>query len=202
MPRYVLEEPTGGCSEPFEAASDEEALEEARERVGEWVDPDAEGHTVWVREDLLCLDDSRYGRLVTTLLRALHPARRCAEGEHRWIAGRRLAHLLVGGDPGNPGVWASGGGVRVTEVCARCGITLTRDTWCCCAQRGGEPHECRFVEPVEVAERRLEEAWGAEVAQWVFGEVERGPAEWLERLWAEAALGPEAVEGRSWRPSP
>jgi hypothetical protein len=44
---------------------------------------------------------------------------------HNWKA----PHELVGGIEDNPGVWGSGGGVKIHEVCVRCGCGKLTDTW-------------------------------------------------------------------------
>ena len=47
------------------------------------------------------------------------------DGDHDW----RAPHEIVGGCQSNPGVWASGGGVVIIEVCVRCGCARITDTW-------------------------------------------------------------------------
>lgn len=50
----------------------------------------------------------------------------CATGhEHVW----ETPHDIVGGDPQNPGVRSSGGGVECTSVCVHCGCERTTDSW-------------------------------------------------------------------------
>lgn len=49
----------------------------------------------------------------------------CPEGEHDWIA----PYDVVGGCKSNPGVWGSGGGVTIGEVCLHCGCSRHTDTW-------------------------------------------------------------------------
>lgn len=46
-------------------------------------------------------------------------------GDHDW----QSPHELVGGCESNPGVWGSGGGVRMQTVCMHCGCARTADTW-------------------------------------------------------------------------
>lgn len=41
----------------------------------------------------------------------------------------RAPHCLVGGIKENPGCWGHGGGVIYHEVCVRCGLCRTTDTW-------------------------------------------------------------------------
>ena len=45
--------------------------------------------------------------------------------EHEWTSPWRI----VGGLKENPGVWGNGGGVRITEVCQKCGCGKNTDTW-------------------------------------------------------------------------
>lgn len=175
---YELRDDFGNASDPFPAASDEEALEAAPRHLGDWPDPDAEGRTVWAVEQLWRTEPAYVGEVT----QARHPALTCAAGgEHRWIEGRRLRYLLLGGSAQEPGVWGSGGGVQLSEVCARCGVQVTRDTWCTCGQLAGDPHECRWVVGAEETRRALEEAQEAEpVLDLLRAEIARGPAEFLE----------------------
>jgi hypothetical protein len=47
------------------------------------------------------------------------------ENKHRW----ETPYELVGGCKENPGVWGSGGGVIIKEVCIHCGCVRNTDTW-------------------------------------------------------------------------
>jgi hypothetical protein len=47
------------------------------------------------------------------------------ENKHRW----ETPYELVGGIEENPGVWGSGGGVIIKEVCIHCGCVRNTDTW-------------------------------------------------------------------------
>lgn len=50
----------------------------------------------------------------------------CENGEeHEWTS----PWQIVGGLKENPGVWGNGGGVRITEVCQKCGCGKLTDTW-------------------------------------------------------------------------
>lgn len=53
------------------------------------------------------------------------PPCRDAAAEHDW----REPHELVGGLAENPGVFGSGGGVRIESACVRCGAGRTWDQW-------------------------------------------------------------------------
>lgn len=55
-------------------------------------------------------------------------APKCLDGKrdtHDW----QSPHAIVGGIKENPGVWGHGGGVKITEVCVRCGCGRHTDTW-------------------------------------------------------------------------
>ena len=56
---------------------------------------------------------------------------------HAW----RSPHALVGGLKENPGVFGSGGGVTIHEVCVRCGLHRHTDTWDQSWTGTGEPVE-------------------------------------------------------------
>lgn len=54
------------------------------------------------------------------------PAPDCEDGEeHDWACD----HAVVGGCEENPGVWGSGGGVRMVRHCRLCGCGQHTDTW-------------------------------------------------------------------------
>jgi hypothetical protein len=145
---YALVGDEGAESDPFEAGSDEEAIAEARQRVGEWIDPTEISDTAWVVERLVeVVGDER--REVGEVARRIEPeaATTCPNGEeHEWVDDGTL-YRLVGGLRDNPGVWGHGGGVTITEVCRRCGTEVVRDTWCQCGDypSPGAEHVHRYV---------------------------------------------------------
>lgn len=49
----------------------------------------------------------------------------CEQDDHDW----QRPHSVVGGVEENPGVWGSGGGVKITEVCRHCGHYKTTNTY-------------------------------------------------------------------------
>lgn len=157
MERYILRDDLGAESEPFEAASEEEAVRLAREDMRATYRPAADGsrRTAHVEEMLVRLTpdgEEDVGRVHA----AVHPSEPAGCREHVWAAdtaiGRELQAEVVGGF-----AWGSGGGVQVAELCLRCGVVVTRDTGCRCEAGGGVPHECRWIE------RRAAELWEAAV---------------------------------------
>lgn len=53
------------------------------------------------------------------------PVPECCGDAHDW----QSPHDLLGGLKENPGVWGHGGGVKIREVCAHCGVYRVTDTW-------------------------------------------------------------------------
>lgn len=110
------------------ATLDAPTIEDAIAQAEDWVregDYHVDDHTVWVdvRVRLVGAPDVSESTTVT-----LHPlAPRCVDGgrEHDW----RSPYSVVGGDRRNPGVWGSGGGVLIREVCSDCGAYRITDTW-------------------------------------------------------------------------
>lgn len=110
----------GAC----EAASAEEALQEAKSNV------DASNYdvtsTCWVRVEVVADEDEDYYEERASAKVALHPDEpECSESEHDW----QSPHEILGGLAENPGVWGSGGGVVIHEVCMHCGCERVTDTW-------------------------------------------------------------------------
>lgn len=57
---------------------------------------------------------------------SVHPSEPpCKGAQHNWKA----PYEIVGGVRENPGVFGSGGGVLITEVCVNCGCGRRTDTW-------------------------------------------------------------------------
>jgi len=86
--------------------------------------------TLWFTGYAIPLDPSTGASDGTHRVRVsvtLHPEPpKCATGqEHDW----RSPIEIVGGIAENPGVWGHGGGVRIHEVCANCGVHRHTDTW-------------------------------------------------------------------------
>jgi hypothetical protein len=106
----------------FEAKDLEAALEVARP---EWTDcwEDVQ-ETMWIKVHVYEEDDPENEGVLQISVDPPEP--KCLEGhEHDWIA----PHELVGGLEENPGVFGSGGGVIIKEVCRHCGTLRQIDTW-------------------------------------------------------------------------
>ena len=59
------------------------------------------------------------------------------EDGHAWTS----PHSMVGGLENNPGVYGNSGGVKIHEVCSRCGLHRHTDTWDQSFTGTGEPVE-------------------------------------------------------------
>lgn len=114
----------GGATLEISASSMEEAVEEAESwcRGGDWLEGgDDDTYYITVRVRDLATDDEDE---VTVTIEPEEPE--CEDGEdHDW----QSPIELVGGVKENPGVWGHGGGVRIYEVCMRCGCGRLTDTW-------------------------------------------------------------------------
>ena len=112
-----------GDDHPDTYATIGEAREAARDLSlsADFDDPDS---TVW---DDIHIVDCADGEVIETVTTAVHPPEpECVDdGEHDW----RSPIALVGGCNENPGVYGSGGGVMIAEVCVRCGCERIEDTW-------------------------------------------------------------------------
>lgn len=126
MPRYAMSE--DGCRyDTREYDSTKKAIDSAAREValGDY-DPDS---TIWVKVCVWEVDedgDPVDGGEAAARTVALDPEEpECVDDEHDWQAPVEI----VGGCEPNPGVWGNGGGVIITEVCARCGWYCVTDTW-------------------------------------------------------------------------
>lgn len=94
--------------------------------------------------------EGRWGEDTYTVTRdPAEPA--CAGDEHDW----RAEHAVLGGLAENPGVWGSGGGVKISRVCAHCGAYQHTDTWATNQADGTQGHTSVSYEAAD--ERSL--AW-------------------------------------------
>ena len=112
----------GDWYETIEADDAASALEVALGNVDPDNYPDAEG-TLYIDVRARNVDDRHDDASDTVTLDPTEPE--CSEDEHRWES----PYKVVGGCKENPGVWAHGGGVRIHEVCAHCGVHRHTDTW-------------------------------------------------------------------------
>lgn len=120
---------------PIYCPSIESAEEAAQEYVdgGDWGDDP--GETRWIRVDVwrVAVGIDSDGNLVearvdedAVTVTIEPPVPDCEDGEeHDWASD----HDVVGGIEENPGVWGSGGGVRMVRHCRRCGCGEHTDTW-------------------------------------------------------------------------
>lgn len=107
----------GNCEVEIEAESAEEAAQEYVDG-GDWGDG---RETSWVT--VYVTDED--GDCVRIKIAVEPDEPDCDEEEHEW----KSPYELVGGLKENPGVFGSGGGVKITEVCIRCGCGKHTDTW-------------------------------------------------------------------------
>lgn len=99
--------------------------DDAREAAQEYVDGGDWGSdekTFWVT--VHCTDEDGDTERVKIEVEPTEPA--CeGDAEHNWQA----PYEVLGGLKENPGVWGSGGGVKYTMLCKRCGCGKHVDTW-------------------------------------------------------------------------
>lgn len=123
MANYTMKIDGGqGGEETIEADSLADAMEQAREWAadGDW---DATDGTLWVDYSV----ESEDGEESDSGTLAIHPEEPDCDdgGSHDW----QQPYEIVGGIEENPGVWGSGGGVKIVECCMKCGCQKAIDTW-------------------------------------------------------------------------
>jgi len=132
MAKYRVQD--SGYGEDFEAADEDAAFAYAKEwlRSGDWY----RSHTIWLDATVFAYDGDTEERLgsVTVSLPPDEPT--CVDEEHVWCS----PYELLGGVKENPGVWGSGGGVRIKEVCKHCGAYKLVDTWATNPTDGTQGH--------------------------------------------------------------
>lgn len=102
------------CYDEIEAASPAEALEVAEANVT-WGNYHTEESTIWVETGVEWTDAEGYEERERTWVQLDPPEPGCVDPEgHDWTAGQP---------------WGSGGGVKYTDRCALCGLSVTVDTW-------------------------------------------------------------------------
>jgi hypothetical protein len=123
------------------------AREAARQYVddGDWGESDT---TMWVHVHVWPAggdaDDSERIRIE---IEPDEPACESDEGEHDW----QNPIELVGGIRENPGVFGHGGGVKIHEVCVRCGAFRVTNTWAQDPETGEQGLESITYEPAGTA---------------------------------------------------
>jgi hypothetical protein len=142
MPKYELRE-QGYVFDTVDAASAEAALEEADEPDRSAYDGGGETTgTIYVEWHAVNADDDSDRASKTFVLDAPEPECTHANG-HDW----QSPIELVGGVKENPGVVGHGGGVFITEACARCGCKRVTDTWAQDPTNGTQGHTTVTYEP-------------------------------------------------------
>jgi hypothetical protein len=130
----------GTAWDDFDADDDDAAMERAREwlRTGDW----DVSRTLWLSASVMRRDGDIVGEVEVTL----HPdPPACRGDEHAWSS----PHAVVGGLRENPGVWGSGGGVKIKEVCRKCGCYKLTDTWATNPSNGTQGHTSVGYEPAD-----------------------------------------------------
>jgi len=126
MKRYLVKDDTGEIYD-IEA----ETIDEAIDEMHLWMEDvyfDRSDGTVFYSASLYEVDEN--GEIIGFSLydetMELHPDEpACTDGDHDW----QKPYELLGGLTENPGVWGKGGGIVYTEVCKKCGLYRTIDTW-------------------------------------------------------------------------
>lgn len=138
----VQDEHTG---EDFDAADDQAAMEYGEQWLssGDW----PRSQTLYLDANVFRLPPDGDAELVGTASVELHPEEpKCSGEDHAWAS----PHSLLGGLKENPGVWGSGGGVRIKEVCRHCGAYKLTDTWATDPRDGSQGHtSVEYLEPDE-----------------------------------------------------
>jgi hypothetical protein len=88
------------------------------------------GRTTWIDVRVECEATGEAERATVQLDPTPPKCARAASGkdrdrDHDW----KSPHSVVGGDRTNPGVFGSGAGIKVREVCRFCGVYRLTDTW-------------------------------------------------------------------------
>lgn len=139
-----------------------ETMEEAVEQGKEWLsDGDWDRSTTLFLEAWVIEQDDHGGEIDREYIKAVLPAEEpdCVDGSHDW----QSPWEILGGLRENPGVWSNGGGVRITEVCMRCGCGKHTDTWAQNPNNGQqgyrtvEYHPREFVEHLEEMNETVDE---------------------------------------------
>lgn len=108
------------------ADDEESAIAEVLDCLREWNDdyPSTDWGEYWLAYSAEePSPDSDAWKQHTATLHPIEPE--CDDGEHKWESPVEI----VGGIKENPGVWGHGGGVRIQEVCLKCGCGKLTDTW-------------------------------------------------------------------------
>ena len=138
------------CGDDFDAADDDAALEYGEEwlREGDW----DRSETLFLEAEVVQLKDDGDFKDTLGYVRVVLPPEepKCSGGSHAWCA----PYELLGGMEENPGVFGHGGGVRIKEVCKRCGTGRLTDTWATNPCDGTQGHETVEYSPAGEEERK------------------------------------------------
>lgn len=119
MNNYIASDGNGETR--HEASSLEEAAKTVRKEYASAYD--SEDSTLWVSLMVRNEEDPDERTSFKLTVEPTEPA--CSKEEHEY----QSPHELLGGCKENPGVWGSGGGVLIKEVCMHCGTVRKTDTW-------------------------------------------------------------------------
>lgn len=121
---YEITTEAGDYECSIEASSAEEALDIYEE--SSWIDclrRECNGETYWLTTTATRENDEDDTADRSIAIDPDEPE--CSAEEHDW----QRPIEIVGGLAENPGVFGHGGGVRILEICANCGIKKRTDTW-------------------------------------------------------------------------
>ena len=158
MPTYLC---TDGHAEITITADNMRAAAQEYVDGGDWGEITS---TAWVT--VRVMDEDGDSERIKITIDPEEPA--CVGGhDHDW----QSPHAIVGGIESNPGVRGHGGGVKITEVCMRCGCGKHTDTWAQDPEDGQQGLHAVSYEPDEFADRiaqddrHPETEWGPDVGK-------------------------------------
>jgi hypothetical protein len=132
MTSYSVQVSDGNGDDTFEIETEtqEQAETIAQQKANEWLetgDWDTSGGTLYLHARWSLMDADGKEVADGSASATIQPSEpKCTSREgHDW----QSPHGIVGGIKENPGVWGHGGGVKITEVCLRCGCGRHTDTW-------------------------------------------------------------------------
>ena len=139
--RYTVRDESG-CEVPIEAESPHEAAQEYVD-TGDWEESLC---TCFIHLEVRADDSEDWERIRIAIDPTPPPCE--MDEDHEWTSPWRI----VGGLKENPGVWGNGGGVRITEVCQKCGCGKNTDTWATDPYDGSQGNTIVSYEPDQFSE--------------------------------------------------